>query len=288
MLLAHEIPEKDLKWFRDKGILIKKCKPLYNKKIWKYPSIILDKFYLFTPEFKKWKNIVYLDSDIIVRASLDKLTKLHGFWACPDLDMKLINQFNDKISYKDNIKGGSFNSGLMAFSTDIIDKNSFPDLNNLVKNYINISKGDQSIFNLFFYNSWKKLPPLYNIFPMSNLYPSFNTNDGIILHFVRFDYKNTKPWNQKNPFYNEWKTNLDRADAIDLNNIPKGKKWNNFKILRYSLYLFYSFYKRKVSNFIELKAEMFSNSLLKLIGKIGQSIKKRNPNLYYKLKGYKK
>ena len=35
MLLAHEIPEKDLKWFRNKGILIKKCKPLYDKNIGK-------------------------------------------------------------------------------------------------------------------------------------------------------------------------------------------------------------------------------------------------------------
>ena len=25
MLLAHEVPEKDLNWFREKGILVKKC-----------------------------------------------------------------------------------------------------------------------------------------------------------------------------------------------------------------------------------------------------------------------
>ena len=71
MLLAHEIPEKDLKWFRDKGILIRKCDSLIKKleyTYWDYPSGALDKFYLFTPEFKKWKNIiVYLDADIIIR-----------------------------------------------------------------------------------------------------------------------------------------------------------------------------------------------------------------------------
>ena len=33
LLPANEIPEKKLKWFRDEGILIKKCKPLSNSKI---------------------------------------------------------------------------------------------------------------------------------------------------------------------------------------------------------------------------------------------------------------
>ena len=31
MLLAHEIPESKLKWFRDKGILVKKCKSVCDR-----------------------------------------------------------------------------------------------------------------------------------------------------------------------------------------------------------------------------------------------------------------
>jgi len=38
-------------------------------------------FFLFTPEFKKWKNILYLETDIIVRAGLDALTNIRGFAA---------------------------------------------------------------------------------------------------------------------------------------------------------------------------------------------------------------
>ena len=49
MLLAHEIHEGELKWFRDKGILIKKCRPLYDKGIAHLPPAMLDKFYLSTP-----------------------------------------------------------------------------------------------------------------------------------------------------------------------------------------------------------------------------------------------
>ena len=56
MLLAHEVPEEKLKWFRDKGILVKKCKAIYNKEIVGWPTMVLSKFYLFTPYFKRWKK----------------------------------------------------------------------------------------------------------------------------------------------------------------------------------------------------------------------------------------
>ena len=72
MLLACEIPEDELTWFKEKGILIKYCKPLLDDT----RSIGSAKFYLFTKEFKEWDKIIYLDSDIIVRASLDELTWL--------------------------------------------------------------------------------------------------------------------------------------------------------------------------------------------------------------------
>ena len=51
MLLSHGIPDDELKWFTDKGILVKKCQPLHDKSIGLgYDPIVLDKFYLFTPE----------------------------------------------------------------------------------------------------------------------------------------------------------------------------------------------------------------------------------------------
>ena len=31
MLLSHNIPNEKLNWFKNKGILIKKCKSIYNK-----------------------------------------------------------------------------------------------------------------------------------------------------------------------------------------------------------------------------------------------------------------
>jgi len=69
MLLSHKVPEKELKWFRKKGILVKKCE-LFDKKDFEYwPPTILIKFYLFSTEFKKWKNVIFLDADIFVSFS---------------------------------------------------------------------------------------------------------------------------------------------------------------------------------------------------------------------------
>ena len=63
-LLAHNIPEKDLFWFRKNGVYIKKCPSLgLPSRKRKYPLIFLDKFYLFTPYFKQWKKV--LDSTLV-------------------------------------------------------------------------------------------------------------------------------------------------------------------------------------------------------------------------------
>jgi len=100
MLLSYKIPENKLRWFRDKGILVKECAPLYDKRMWRsgVPITIPGKLYLFDPEFKKWDNVVYLDVDIIVRGPLEKLTKVRGFAAANDghSKRKLSYQFDSK------------------------------------------------------------------------------------------------------------------------------------------------------------------------------------------------
>ena len=105
MLLSHEISEDDLKWFRDKGILVKKCKPLHENAIFYYPPVVLDKFYLFTEEFKKWKNVVFLDADIIVKAPLERLTSIKYLEATRDINFsKLYTQFYNTKYNKFNNK----------------------------------------------------------------------------------------------------------------------------------------------------------------------------------------
>ncbi len=307
MLLAHEIPEKDLKWFRDKGILIKKCKPLYNKPIGEgYRPVVLDKFYLFTPEFRKWKHVIYLDADIIVRASLDELTKVNRF-AASDSIFQLRKQFfnrtkNEKLFFEEinlgyNINKLSFNTGVLAFPTNIIQENSFNELKKIFKRYKSICRiGEEPIFNLFFYRKRKKIPWVYNTDMLRIIYDCNIKPEkikGVTLHFISCPSITNKPWEKNNPFYPEWKSNLERAELIDLNNrIPPKKRWREVTAEYYTLYLKS---REKIVFIIKLTHSKIKKTFYflintpdRIIGQIGILIKKHNPNLYYKLKGVKK
>ena len=310
MLLSHEIPEEDLKWFRDKGILIRECSPLHDGSVkYVFSPVVLDKFYLFTEEFKKWKNIVFLDSDIIVKASLERLTKIKYFGAVRDLYYNRLatqfynpqkNQFNN-ITYNFNVP--AFNSGVFSFRTDLITPDTFSELDILFKDHFSEFRFlDQATLNLYFYKKWKKLPLIYNLFMIFLNYKIPYKLKYILIHFI------TCPdlcplWDPKNPFYQEWKTNLERAEFIDINKIQKVKKWDILKIEYYNsllnIYFFKLFAPHKLRSFFVYKLRSFFvyrlksfflyllNSPGRLIGKIGNFIKKINPGLYHKLRKMK-
>jgi len=298
LLLAHEIPEDELEWFTDKGILVKKCKPLFDQKTgaFNYPPVIFDKFYLFTPEFKKWKNIVFLDSDIIVQASLERLTKIKYFAAAQDFYWnKLDTQFNDPLNIRFNnltfdLNVAAFNSGVMSFNTEIITDSTFNELNNFLKNHLSDFKyPEQAVFNLYFYKRWKKLPLIFNTFIAYHHLELPIKLKFIILHFIRYpDYPSL--WDPKNSFYKEWKTNLEKADFIDLNKIQKAKRLNLFEIRFNSILLLLYFYLRPYRYIIPKLRYCFFyilNSPCRLIGKTGNFIKKINPDFYNKLRKIK-
>ena len=76
VLLSRNVPEDKLKWFLDKGIIVRRIDPVVNESLnHLWPSTIYDKFHLFSNYFKRWRVLVYVDSDVIVRGSLDSLVK---------------------------------------------------------------------------------------------------------------------------------------------------------------------------------------------------------------------
>ena len=303
MLLAHEIPEEKLRWFKNKGILIRRCESLYDKEIAGWPIVVWSKFYLFTPEFKKWKNIIFLDVDIIVRASLDELTKIKGFAA--RYGSKLNHQFmkpkpmsqNGK-SKKRNMKSSSelkknynlkvygINSGVMTFDTDIIKEDTFSQLQKLFELYGDICRlADQSILSLFFYKKFIPLLQVYNcnvdhMISVCSVKPE--KIKGIVLHFNNPN----KPWSLKNPFYNEYKNNLDKAESINLKEIPAPRKiWTNEDIKKYCLYL-------RIRHTLNLHKYIMwqypiSISIDRIIGLFGIFLKNNFPKLYFILKKLK-
>jgi len=290
MLLVHgDVPKKDLDWFKKKGILIKLCKPLFheseikgrpfNKRKWFI--ILTTKFYLFTPYFKKWKNIVYLDTDIIVKAPLDDLTKINGFAAVrafPLFKFQFLKNRKKNLLFEErkkiyNLITKTFNAGFFVFNTNLITQETFNKLKELFKKYNSIIfNGDEEIFNLFFYKKWKKLPLVYNFNPYLVSSPLLlkKSIKAIILHFVG----EGKPWcSQKNYYGKEWNYNLRRAELIDLNKPRIIKKWTDEYI-------------KKISKNLILKIFIYLplNKLEKLIGLFGKFLKKNFPRLYYELK----
>lgn len=307
MLLAYKIPKQQLSWFAKKGILVKKCKPLSKEIEKELPASIFLAFNLFTPEFKKWDNVIYIEGDTIVRASLDELTKIKGFAAAPDICKYNIQfQFSrigleiapysplntkDKIekSYDKifnelkknyNIKEESFNFGVMAFSTNIIKENTLNKIKELIKKYGKISVyGPQGIANLLFYKKWIKLPRVYNSYVNSwEQYYKIKPENlrGIVIHFAGPNSQD-KPWHPGNPLHKEWKNNFKKANQIDLNNIPVDKKWTEKEIKKYCLFL----KKRHIIYYIK-------NSIDKNLGLFGIVLKKKSPKLYSILKKIEK
>jgi lipopolysaccharide biosynthesis glycosyltransferase len=283
MLLAFEIPEHKLRWFKDKGIFVKKCRPIFKDNNGRR-SILTAKFYMFTPEFKKWENIAYIDSDIIVRGSLDALTKIQGFAAVPEDRLK--DQFKD-IAVSDveknalsnlkenyNLEEPRFNSGVMAFNTKIIDKSLFTKLKILFNSYKGIILlNDQPILNLIFYKKWQKLPLCYNVSPYLLAHPYFIKNikkfPGVILHFIG----KRKSWDKSNPFFKEWKHNLEIAEFINVDKPMPAKAFDKSEII-------------SISKRIRMKMILYRpiRAMDRLVGLFGLALKGVFPKIYENLK----
>lgn len=293
LLLSHEIPESELEWFREKGIYVKECTPLYDKNVGyqHFPPVVLDLFYLFTTEFKKWDNIIFLDADIIVRASLDSLVNVKGLASPCVMNDRLFMYFNQKLDLEEyhllskkydlNIK--PFNSGIMAFSTDIIHENTFEELLRLFYLYEKIGSGNDPVLNLFFYKNWKKLPVVYDITPLNiQAHTGLDANKlkGIIIHLKDDELQNSGLTYRK-----EWTDNLSRAENINLSIPQNSKKWSNYNVRFYSFYLHWTFFGKKITNTISkinIKRILRNiyHSVDRMIGKFGYFIKKISPRVY--------
>lgn len=303
MLLAYEIPEKDLKWFKDKGILIYDCSPLFNKlgDRDKKMDLLISKYYLFTSYFKKWKNIIFLDGDIMVRASLNRLTKLKGFFASDNSQLKhrIITPFEMKLrgintnlpqelKNKFDINKNTFCSGIMIFSTDIIKEDTFPKLKSLSDRYGKISScWEELALILLFNNQRKRLLTPYTIVPHKvQLYCDLTQEEikGIILHFCE-----EKPWIKNNFFYKGWNRNLNRANLIDLKKRPTAKNiWSQQEIISYDEYI-----KNKITinrsrkNPKKPKIKLFFK-INKIFGRGNLFLKKYFPRIHLLIKKFKK
>src|SRR5436190_15758832 len=85
LLLAHDLSGSETAWFADRGILVHHCRPLFTADVGGHPGVLASKLYLFTPDFRRWRTVIYCDADATIRASLDRLTSVRGFWSVDDV-----------------------------------------------------------------------------------------------------------------------------------------------------------------------------------------------------------
>ncbi|HNQ68880.1 MAG TPA: glycosyltransferase [Bacteroidales bacterium] len=293
MLLSHNVCEENLKWFENKGILIKRCIPLYDKCMGdgNYSSVVLNKFYLFTEEFKRWDHIVFLDADIIVRNSLEAFanTKSISSTRTTSKHFRKFFTLEDSTEIEDlkneyNLNRSAFNSGAIAFNTNIIQPYTFNELFTLFIKYACISNGDDSILNLYFYKLWHKVPLVYNV--RVNYLPPIKIR-AVVLHFEKtcriLNYER-KPWQKESKYFDEWNRNLEKAEEIDVKKVVEVKPWSGCKAWFYSILI-----KLKVVGFpVFEKIKRFLiylyDTFERLLGNIGKVMKKYCPGIYFKLK----
>lgn len=286
MLITHNLDEGSTKWFEDRGILVYSPPLISNELIHhqerSFPPLLLSEFYLFTNYFKQWDTVIFLDSDIIVTGSLDKLLNCSGFSAMKIESFTLRNEFtSDKkkieesgIEKEHDLRSPAFNSGVFVIETSIIQEDWFDKLIALHNKYKTIGiYGDEPILNLFFYKNWNKISAIYNLDPnyIKELYGIDSSK--FIAPVIHCGWS-IKPWNKKSPYYDLWLDNLIKADRIDLNcrleatRIVSDEEEESFiKKLKY----------RKTPRKIILRIN-------KNIGRIGLLIKDISPQLYEMIK----
>lgn len=289
MLLSDDLKDEDRLWFEKKGIIVY-SPPLLSSDILTPSGHIplnLSKIFLFTEDFKeRWETIIFYDSDVIVRASLDKLLKCQGLSAPSDKDFLLKDEFyNDKLDEetknKLDLNKKSFCAGCFSLKTEIISKETFSELLKLFNSKKEIFKnGDEALLNLYFYDKWNEIPFVYN-FPVNLLGRSYGIkekkNKTAAIHFI----EHPKPWKKESPYYQEWRANLEMADKIDLKKRLAAKKTvSDFEIALYSIYICF----KKTKTRIKTSLRKTYKRIDRFIGLIGQKIKARNPRLYEVIK----
>ncbi len=273
-------------WFEEKGIIVY-SPPLIETDSFKYqerkfPPLLLSEFYLFTDYFKKWDKIIFLDSDIIVTASLNPLLNLTGFNALKIANFCLRNEFSQdkqllektQLTKNYNLSAPAFNSGVFVFDTSIIKPDTLDTLIALYRRYKTIGLyGDEPILNLYFYQNWSEIPVSYNLDPnyireYYGLKPEQNVAAVIHCGWSK------KPWDEASPYYPLWLENLKKADKIDLSNrLSATKEISAEEIKKFNRRLKRNHWPRRIYLLLDRQ-----------IGRLGKIINKYFPKLYKLIK----
>ncbi len=298
LLTPEDVDDSELAWFYRQGVVVKKLPiPVHYAGATGFPLTIYLMLHLFTPMVAAWDQVVFIDADCIVRASLAELSHVPSFSAIRDvLKMKLADQFRwyfvqvssaslyqlspvSHLEYKNTysrlkheypLRSPSFNLGVLAFPTSIITDELLSNLHRIYQTYGAIGAfAIQGDLNLLFAERWHHLPPAYNAFAyywMSHYGLSRERVDGVLLHFAG----GPKPWETSNPFYPEWKENFDASENIDLQIFrPATRIWNTEELEEHQLFMDTKHFEYTVWFTID-----------RSLGNLGKAVRWCSPRLY--------
>lgn len=251
LLLAHEVPEDALAPFRERGILVEPCAPWMEPEKQGdvfHPPTVLSKFDVFGPRFREWENVVFLDADTMFWASLEGLTRVRGFAAVCER-RALAGQYSRRHLHPElardlegrfDLARPAFNSGLLAFRTDLIEGDSVGRLRELYLRYRDLQAhpfGDQPALNLHLQGRWTLLPDFYAAIRDHSARHFFLAEGRLHMigkHFAGWP----RPWDEESPWHAEWRENLARFEELDARMPrPARARWSPAEIRGYWLRL---------------------------------------------------
>ncbi len=231
-LITGDTGNEDLSWFKQRNIHILDLPPVTKRKINQWPPVIFQKLYLLHPVMKRWKQVVYLDTDILIQRDINPLARYGPFAAHTENgslsirgqllpDEALTGEGKallKELSQSYNLKRTAFNVGVMAFYPHQLEEGLFEKAKSLMNRYEPLLRlPEQALFNLVFYRQWKKIPATYNDYTYykysdisNSQYKQLVKSHSYILHFIG---KN-KPWHRESYFYPRWHKNLSQADSM--------------------------------------------------------------------------
>lgn len=240
VLLAHEVPEEKLGWFKERNIHIVPTRPLIREAVRNnsqgkgknWPDVVYSKLFLLHPDLNRYEKVIFLDADIIVRKDIGKLLSFRGFAArrenlghnllyqfVPDLEYtgpahrKAIRQLQQRYRFGKS----SFNVGVMVLPTKSNSPEGFRRITQLANELHGLAYfPEQAVFNLYFYNRWTNIPYVYNdlyvndTFNRNGLWRRKNDRDAVVLHLAG----SPKPWEPTSAYYNEWQHNHQQVNKL--------------------------------------------------------------------------
>lgn len=289
VLMVCDVKEEELKWFRERGIIILNPEPVIQYQVNGWPRVVFHKLYLVHPMMKKWDKLVYMDSDIMILRDINRLTRYKTFAAGVEngkLDIRgqLLHeedltekgkQLISELKTNYNLKRVALNVGVMVFDTRHNSRELFEKGKNLLFKYEPVLRfPEQALFNLLFYRNWKRLPHVYNDYTFYFFKEDIEKSPHLqlmkrhskVLHFIGLN----KPWHQDCYFHEDWKSNMERVD--ELNRVePEGENPSKLTDIRRAIYRFF----RKLPMLIAHSTWL-----------AGQQLQRISPKMYHLLKRF--